>query len=111
MVAPNSAVTSPITATTNSDVPEASAWNNGLERATRNTPAATIVAAWIRALTGVGPSMASGSQTCSGTWPDLPTAPQNISSDIAVETAMALIVASATSFESAEASQHPLPLS
>ena len=27
------------------------------------TPAVTIVAAWIRALTGVGPSMASGSQT------------------------------------------------
>ena len=27
------------------------------------TPAATMVAAWISALTGVGPSMASGSQT------------------------------------------------
>ena len=42
-----------------------------------NTPAATIVAAWIRAETGVGPSMASGSHTCSGNWADLPTAPQN----------------------------------
>lgn len=41
------------------------------------TPAATIVAAWIRAETGVGPSMASGSHTCSGNWADLPTAPQN----------------------------------
>ena len=38
-----------------------------------------MVAAWIRALTGVGPSMASGSQTCSGNWADLPTAPQKIS--------------------------------
>ena len=27
------------------------------------TPAVTMVAAWIRAETGVGPSMASGSQT------------------------------------------------
>ena len=35
----------------------------------------TIVAAWIRALTGVGPSMASGSQVCSGTWADFANAP------------------------------------
>ena len=35
------------------------------------TPAATIVAAWIKAETGVGPSIASGNQTCSGTWADL----------------------------------------
>ena len=34
------------------------------------TPATTIVAAWIRAETGVGPAMASGSQVCSGNWPD-----------------------------------------
>ena len=34
----------------------------------------TIVAAWIRAETGVGPSMASSSQACSGTWADLPQA-------------------------------------
>ena len=44
-----------------------------------NTPAATIVAAWISALTGVGPSMASGSQTCSGNCALLPIAPQKIS--------------------------------
>src|ERR1039458_5816652 len=50
----------------------------GYTRATRNTPAATIVAAWMSALTGVGPSMASGNHTCSGTWPDLPMAPQKI---------------------------------
>ncbi len=41
------------------------------------TPAETIVAAWIIAETGVGPSIASGSQTCKGHWADLPTAPIN----------------------------------
>ncbi len=38
----------------------------GYMRATRKTPAATMVAAWIKALTGVGPSIASGSQTWRG---------------------------------------------
>ncbi len=36
-----------------------------------NTPATTIVAAWMRAETGVGPAMASGSQVCRKNWPDL----------------------------------------
>jgi hypothetical protein len=49
--------------------------NSGRSRATRNTPAATMVAAWIRAETGVGPSIASGSQVCSGNWADLPQTP------------------------------------
>ena len=31
---------------------------------TRKTPAVTIVAAWIKADTGVGPSIASGNQVC-----------------------------------------------
>ena len=35
----------------------------------------TIVAAWIKALTGVGPSMASGSQVCSGICADFAAAP------------------------------------
>ena len=39
----------------------------------------TIVAAWIRADTGVGPSIASGSQTWSGNWALLPIAPANTS--------------------------------
>ncbi len=39
--------------------------------------AVTMVAAWIRAETGVGPSMASGSQVCSRNWADLPMAPMN----------------------------------
>ena len=35
------------------------------------------MAAWIRAETGVGPSMASGSQVCSGTWADFANAPMS----------------------------------
>src|SRR5258708_29080303 len=51
---------------------------NGAERVMRYTPAVTIVAAWIKAETGVGPSIASGNQTYNGNWADLPTAPQKI---------------------------------
>src|SRR6266571_3011987 len=82
MSAAINAVVTPIQTTTVSDevtpliVPRE---KSGYTRATRNTPAATMVAAWINALTGVGPSMASGSQTCSGNCPDLPTAPQKMS--------------------------------
>ena len=42
-----------------------------------------MVAAWISAETGVGPSIASGSHTCSGSCADLPTAPQNRRSGMA----------------------------
>src|SRR6185436_20289809 len=49
----------------------------GNKRATRNTPATTIVAAWINAETGVGPSIASGSQMCNGNIADLPAPPIN----------------------------------
>src|SRR5207302_9405651 len=73
----------------------------GYARATRNTPAATIVAAWINALTGVGPSIASGNQTCSGNCPDLPTAPQKISS--------AMNVALGPSIARPAPSRQPLP--
>ena len=41
------------------------------------TPAVTMVAAWIRAETGVGPSIASGSQVWSGICADFPIAPMN----------------------------------
>jgi hypothetical protein len=41
-----------------------------------HTPAVTIVAAWINAETGVGPSIASGNQTWNGNWADLPIAPR-----------------------------------
>ncbi len=36
-----------------------------------------MVAAWMSADTGVGPAMASGSQTNSGIWADLPMAPMS----------------------------------
>src|SRR5205814_9216302 len=75
-----SAVVTPIqTTTVREDVTPLIAPNekSGYTRATRNTPAATIVAAWINALTGVGPSIASGNHTCSGNWADLPTHPRN----------------------------------
>jgi len=49
--------------------------SRGDMRANRKTPAVTMVAAWIRADTGVGPSMASGSQGCKPSWADFPTAP------------------------------------
>ncbi|CDA20984.1 unknown [Bacteroides sp. CAG:144] len=49
----------------------------GKRRATKNTPATTIVAAWIRADTGVGPSIASGNQICNGNIADLPAPPIN----------------------------------
>jgi hypothetical protein len=41
----------------------------------KKTPAVTIVAACNNALTGVGPSMASGNQVCIPICADLPTAP------------------------------------
>ena len=95
-VAASSAVMPPIHATTVIASPLAS--KNGCARATRNTPAVTIVAAWIRAETGVGPSMASGSQTWSGNCALLPTAPRKSSSAIAV----AVPFASEPAFPSAE---------
>src|SRR3984885_12975398 len=45
-----------------------------------------MVAAWIRAETGVGPSIASSSQDCSGTWADLPQAARSSSRPRAVVT-------------------------
>ena len=44
----------------------------------------TIVAAWISADTGVGPSIASGSQRCSGICALLPIAASRSSSAMAV---------------------------
>ena len=45
-----------------------------------------MVAAWIRAETGVGPSIASGSHVCNGTWADFANAPTQISRQIAITT-------------------------
>ena len=70
-----SMVTDPMVPTKARACPEASNTEN--IRPTRYTPAATMVAAWIRAETGVGPAIASGSHTWRGNWADLPMAPPN----------------------------------
>ena len=55
-------------------------------RETIKIPAVTIVAAWIKAEIGVGPSIEPGNQTCNGTCADLPIAPTNNSRQITVIT-------------------------
>ena len=76
------AVVAPMTSTVVSAVSLNS--NRGDIRATIKMPAVTIVAAWISAEIGVGPSMESGSQTCKGTCADFPMAPINSRIQIAV---------------------------
>src|SRR5712692_5862781 len=85
IVAAKNEVTQPTTATT--AISRGSIENTALVRAIMYTPAVTIVAAWISALTGVGPSIASGNQTYSGSCADFPVAPTNNSSAIAVNVA------------------------
>ena len=70
-----SAVIAPITSTKLNAVSDSS--NSGDIRATMKIPAVTMVAAWMRAEIGVGPSMESGSHTWSGNCADLPIAPTN----------------------------------
>ena len=82
MLAANSTVIPPVKATQFNAIPLAS--NNGKNRVTRKTPAATIVAAWIKEDTGVGPSIASGNQVCSGNCALFPTAPANSPNEIHV---------------------------
>ena len=76
------AVTAPTINTTNNAVCDSS--NNGDIRATMKIPAVTMVAAWISAEIGVGPSIESGNQTCSGTCADFPIAPTNNSNQMIV---------------------------
>ena len=64
MVAANSAVAAPMPATTHgAQLVGAELASTGPVRVIRYTPAVTMVAAWMSADTGVGPSMASGSHT------------------------------------------------
>src|SRR2546421_6291122 len=80
IVAATKAVAAPTMATV---VAAAGPWARmGLIRAMRDTPAVTMVAAWIRAETGVGPSIASGNHAWSGNCPDLPHAPSRSSRPI-----------------------------
>src|SRR5689334_22129972 len=60
----------------------------GYKRATRYTPATTMVAACINADTGVGPSMASGNQMCNGNMADLPAPPINTNISAQLKTGM-----------------------
>src|SRR3954451_5012187 len=78
IVAAKRAVITPIQAISVGSHGEATC-SSGLMRTIRKTPAVTIVAAWMRADTGVGPSIASGSQKYSGSWALLPVAPRNSS--------------------------------
>ena len=55
---------------------------SGSMRQSMKMPAATMVAAWMRAETGVGPSIASGNQVCRKSCADLPEAPMNKSTPI-----------------------------
>ena len=74
MLAAKNAVSAPTMATTSSAT--GASVKIAAVRTTRNTPAVTIVAAWISAETGVGPAIASGSQTYSGICADLPVQPR-----------------------------------
>ena len=64
--------------------------NSGCMRAIRYTPAVTIVAAWISALTGVGPSIASGSHVCKGICADFANAPTSSSTQPATRSPLLL---------------------
>jgi len=67
----NNAVIAPITRMKLSAASDSS--NSGDMRATMKMPAVTIVAAWISAEIGVGPSIESGSHTCNGTGRSCPS--------------------------------------
>src|SRR5271168_709553 len=82
IVAASSAVAAPITQIVSPETGESA--NRAELRTTRYTPAVTIVAAWIRAETGVGPAIASGSQVWSRNCADLPIAPMNSSRQVTV---------------------------
>src|ERR1700733_1404589 len=75
MIAAINALSVPTYATIFKDTP--SKENIGNNLATRYTPATTMVAACINAETGVGPSIASGNQICTGNMADLPAPPAN----------------------------------
>src|ERR1700676_851608 len=84
------AVVAPTTSTKDSAVSEYS--KSGDMRATMKMPAVTMVAAWISAEIGVGPSMESGSHTCSGTCADLPMAPMNKHMQVKVIAGQAMVL-------------------
>src|SRR5438093_10945492 len=84
MIAANSAVSAPTTATV--VIAAGACRYRGAIRQVTYTPAVTIVAAWIKADTGVGPAIASGSHTYNGICADFPHAPMNNNSAASVHT-------------------------
>ena len=58
----------------------------------RKTPAVTIVAAWIKADTGVGPSIASGNHVCRPIWADFPITPTNNNNEIKSKFQLLLVI-------------------
>lgn len=82
VVAAKNAVTAPTHVITISVVGAYS--SNGDDRNSKYTPAVTSVAAWIRAETGVGPSIASGSHVCNPICALLPIAAKRRSKPISV---------------------------
>src|ERR1700722_19035120 len=76
------AVVEPITRMNDKACSERS--NSGDMRETMKIPAVTMVAAWIRAEIGVGPSIESGNHTCRGTCADFAIAPTNRQMQISV---------------------------
>src|SRR3546814_5195416 len=78
--AANRAVATPTKVTTASAVSLVS--NIGDRRQTMNTPAVTMVAAWMSAETGVGPSIASGIQVWSPSCADLPIRSEEHTSEL-----------------------------
>src|SRR5574343_739349 len=85
----NRAVIEPITMMKFSAVSDNS--NSGDMRETMKMQAVTMVAAWISAEIGVGPSIESGSHTCSGNCADLPIAPMNRQMQITVMNAQSVL--------------------
>ena len=84
------AVVAPMINTIDNAVSDSS--NSGDIRATMKMPAVTMVAAWINAEIGVGPSIESGNHTCSGTWADLPMAPMNRQMQVNVIAGQAIVL-------------------
>ena len=81
-VAAKNAVVAPTNVITNNAVELYS--NNGDDLTNKYNPAVTSVAAWIKADTGVGPSILPGNQECKGIWLDLAIAPVNNNNPIIV---------------------------
>src|SRR3954453_14055429 len=108
IVAATTIVTQPTTAPTSAAAGACS--NSGCMRAIRYTPAVTIVAAWISALTGVGPSIASGSQVWSGTWADFANAPTSSRMQPATRSGSLVGNASRTWSNVVTKSSDPVPL-